>query len=74
MNDHVYKYVDLVGTSTESIEDAVQNAVGRASETIRNLRWFEIRQTRGHIEDGRVRHYQVELRAAFTLDPGDADD
>jgi len=68
MQDHVYKLVDLVGTSTSSIEEAIQNAVSRANETIRDLRWFEVVQTRGHIEDGKIDHYQVVLRVAFTLE------
>jgi flavin-binding protein dodecin len=68
MQDHVYKLIDLVGTSTSSIEEAIQNAVSRANETIRDLRWFEVVQTRGHIENGKVSHYQVVLRVAFTLD------
>ncbi len=59
MKDHVYKILDLVGSSEKSIEDAVQNAVTRASKTIREMKWFEIVQTRGHIENGTVRHYQV---------------
>jgi dodecin len=71
MDDHVYKIMDLVGSSETSIEDAVQTAVARASRTIRNLRWFEVIQTRGHIEDGRVHHYQVVLRIGFTLDEGE---
>ncbi len=70
MSDHVYKLVDLVGTSPDSIEGAIENAISRANETIRNLRWFEVVQTRGHVEDGKVDHYQVELKAAFTLDAG----
>ncbi len=68
MNDHVYKLVDLVGTSPDSIEAAIENAISRAGETLRHLRWFEVVQTRGHIENGKVAHYQVELKAAFTLD------
>jgi len=68
MSDHVYKVVELVGSSPKSIEDAVDVAVGRADETLRNLRWFEILQIRGHVEDGNVRHYQVVLKAGFTLD------
>ena len=54
-----------------SIEDAVQTAVARASRTVRNLRWFEVVQTRGHIEDGRVHHYQVMLKIGFTLEEGE---
>lgn len=68
MDDHVYKVIELVGTSTESIEDAIQTAIDRAGQTVRNLRWFEVVQTRGHVADGKVRHYQVMLKAGFTLD------
>ena len=68
MDDHVYKVVELVGSSETSIEDAIQTAVRRASTTLRNLRWFEVIQTRGHIENGEVRHYQVVLKAGFTLE------
>jgi len=72
MHDHVYKIIDLVGSSETSIEDAVNNAVTRAAETVRNLRWFEVTQTRGQIENGRVHFYQVVLRVGFTME--DADD
>jgi flavin-binding protein dodecin len=68
MSDHVYKIVELVGSSTDSIEDAVRTAIKRADQTLRNLRWFEIIQTRGHVEDGEVRHFQVLLKAGFTLE------
>lgn len=68
MPDHIYKTIELVGSSTESVEDAVQGAIGKASETVRNLRWFEVVNTRGHIEGGRVAHWQVTLRIGFTLD------
>ena len=61
-SDHVYKILDLVGSSEKSIEDAIQNAITRASKTIREMKWFEVVQTRGHIEKGSVRHYQVSLR------------
>jgi flavin-binding protein dodecin len=70
MNDHVYKVVELVGSSETSIEDAIQTAIKRASATLRNLRWFEVLQTRGHIENGEVRYYQVMIKAGFTLDDG----
>ncbi|UPJ50396.1 dodecin domain-containing protein [Bradyrhizobium sp. 200] len=66
--DHVYKILDLVGSSEKSIEDAIQNAITRASKTIREMKWFEVVQTRGHIENGSVRHYQVTLRVGFTLE------
>jgi flavin-binding protein dodecin len=68
MSDHVYKMVELVGSSETSIEDAIQTAIKRASQTLRNLHWFEVVQTRGHIENGEVRHYQVVLKAGFTLE------
>ena len=66
--DHVYKILELVGSSDESIEDAIENAISRASKTIREMKWFEVVQTRGHIENGKVGHYQVALRVGFTLE------
>ena len=68
MSDHVYKIVEIVGSSPDGIEDAVQRAITRASETLREIRWFEVVSTRGHVEDGRVAHYQVTLRIGFTLE------
>jgi dodecin len=68
MRDHVYKILELVGSSEKSIEDAVQNAITRASKTIREMKWFEVVQTRGQIENGSVRHYQVTLRVGVTLE------
>ena len=68
MSDHVYKIVEIVGSSPTSIEDAVQTAVTRASSTLREIRWFEIVSTRGNVENGRVAHYQVTLRLGFTLE------
>jgi flavin-binding protein dodecin len=70
MSDHVYKVVELAGSSTDSMEDAIQTAIRRASQSIRNLRWFEVVQTRGRVENGQVRHYQVVLKAGFTLEAG----
>lgn len=67
---HVYKVIDIVGSSDTSIEDAIAVAVERASQTLKHLRWFEVIQTRGHIEDGRVKHYQVMLKVGFTLEDG----
>jgi len=69
MSDHVYKVVELVGSSPSSIEDAITGAIERASKTIRNIRWFEVIETRGHVEDGKVHHFQVKLKVGFTLDP-----
>lgn len=66
--DHVYKILDLVGSSETSIEDAIKNAVSRSAKTVREMKWFEVVQTRGHIENGTVRHYQVTLRVGFTLE------
>lgn len=68
MSDHVYKKIELVGSSPRGIEDAVQNALARAEKTIRNMRWFEVTETRGHIENGKIDHWQVTLRVGFTLD------
>ncbi|MEX2672556.1 MAG: dodecin [Phycisphaeraceae bacterium] len=68
MSDHVYKHVEVTGSSTESIEDAVKKAVSRASQTLRHLRWFEVLETRGHIEEGKVAHWQVTVKIGFTLD------
>jgi dodecin len=68
MKGHVYKILELVGSSEKSIDDAIANAISRASKTIRDMKWFEVVQTRGHIENGAVGHYQVTLRVGFTLE------
>lgn len=68
MDDNIYKIVEIAGSSETSIEDAIQKAVARADATLRNLRWFEVVQTRGHIEGGRVAHYQVTIKVGFTLE------
>jgi flavin-binding protein dodecin len=68
MKDHVYKILELDGSSDQSIEGAIQNAIARAKTTIRDMRWFEVVQTRGHIENGVVDHYQVTLKIGFTLE------
>jgi flavin-binding protein dodecin len=68
MPDHVYKTIELVGSSSQSIEDAVHKAVAKAGQTIRNLRWFQVLDTRGHIEGARVAHWQVTLKLGFTLE------
>jgi flavin-binding protein dodecin len=67
MSDHVYKIVEVVGSSPAGIEQAIDCAIVRASQTIRDIRWFEVKETRGHVENGRVAHYQVTLRIGFTL-------
>jgi dodecin len=68
MSDHVYKKLELVGSSTKSIEDAVQNALTRAEKTIRNMRWFEVVETRGYIEENKLSYWQVTVKVGFTLD------
>ncbi|MEQ8281235.1 MAG: dodecin family protein [Parvibaculum sp.] len=68
MPEHVYKVVEIVGSSPKSIEDAISSAVEKASKNLRELRWFEVVETRGHIENGKVGHYQVKLKIAFTLE------
>lgn len=68
MANHVYKTVELVGSSTKGMEDAVQNAIAKAAETVRNLRWFQVTETRGHIDGGRVAHWQITLKVGFTLE------
>src|ERR1035437_254995 len=66
--DHIYRVIELVGSSSQSIEDAINAAVGRAHKTLRNLRWFEIVRTSGHIDQGKVQYYQVTLKVGFTME------
>jgi len=68
MSDNVYKVIEIVGTSPTSIEDAIEGAIARAAATIHDIRWFEVTETRGHVEGGKIGHYQVTLRLGFTLD------
>ncbi len=68
MSDHTYKKIELVGSSPNNIEEAVGNALARAETTIRNMRWFEVVETRGHIENGKVDHWQVTVKIGFTLE------
>jgi dodecin len=68
MSDHVYRIIQVAGSSETSLEDAIQNAVKRASRTLRQVGWFEVVETRGHVEDGKVAHYQVTLKIGFTLE------
>src|SRR6266480_2429754 len=65
MSDHIYKKIELVGSSPNGIEDAVKNALTRAKKTVRNMRWFEIAETRGYLEEGNIAHWQVTLLVAF---------
>jgi len=66
--DNVYKVVELAGTSSTGVEDAIETAISRANDTLRNIRWFEVQQVRGHVEGGKVAHYQVLLKVGFTLE------
>lgn len=67
MSDHVYKIIEVVGSSPNGLKEAIDCAIARASQTVRDIRWFEVKETRGQVEDGRVAHYQVTLRIGFTL-------
>lgn len=66
--DHTYRVTEIVGSSPESVDQAVRNAISRAHETLRNLDWFEVTEVRGHIEDGQVAHFQVGLKVGFRLE------
>jgi flavin-binding protein dodecin len=68
MSDNIYKKIEIVGSSTKSIEDAIENAINRAGQSVKSLRWFEVTETRGHIEAGKVKHYQVTVKIGFTLE------
>ena len=68
MGNHVYKTTELTGSSTDSVEDAVRTAIARASRTVRDIRWFEVTDVRGHVKDGQVEHWQVTVKVGFTLD------
>jgi len=68
MSEHVYKQIKLTGSSKTGVEDAVQNAISRASSTVKNMRWFQVVDTRGHIDNGRIAHWQVTIEVGFTLD------
>ncbi len=67
MSDHVYKVVEIVGSSADSTDTAIHNAIQRAGKTLENLNWFEVVETRGHIEGGKVAHFQVRLKIGFRL-------
>jgi len=68
MGDHIYKLLELTGSSTTSIEDAVQKAISKANETVRNIHWFQVTETRGHVADGKIGHWQVSIKVGFTLE------
>jgi len=68
MSSHVYKYVELVGSSPVSIDDAIRNAIETAARTVRHIDWFEVLETRGHVANGKVAHFQVTLKVGFRLE------
>ena len=68
MTSHVYKNIELTGSSTKTIEDAVSGAIAKASKSVRNIHWFEVVETRGHVENGKVAHWQVTIKVGFTLE------
>ncbi|MGZ8187383.1 MAG: dodecin [Methylosarcina sp.] len=67
MSDHIYKIIELTGSSSAGLQQAIENAVERAAQTIQNMRWFEVVETRGHIENGKVDHWQVTIKIGFSL-------
>ena len=68
MSNHVYKLLELTGSSPDGVDQAVRNAIEKASETVRNIHWFEIKEVRGQVADGKVAHWQVTLKLGFTLE------
>lgn len=70
VDQHVYKVVEIVGSSATSIEDAIQTGINRAAKNIRHIGWFEVIQTRGHVENGQIAHFQVTMKVGFTLEGG----
>lgn len=71
MSDHTYRVTEIVGSSPESVHQAIRNGVSRAGRTLRNLEWFEVTEIRGQIEDGEVAHFQVGLKVGFRLEDAD---
>lgn len=67
MSDHIYKKIELTGSSSVGLQQAIENAVEKASKTIQNMRWFEVVETRGHIDNGKVVHWQVTIKVGFAL-------
>jgi flavin-binding protein dodecin len=68
MANHTYRITEIVGSSSQSVDDAIKSGIARAQQTVRNLNWFEVTEVRGHIEDGQVGHYQVTMKVGFRLD------
>lgn len=72
MTDHIYKQIELTGSSENSMQEAIENAIGRAAKTLRNMRWFKVTETRGYIEGGEVAYWQVTVKIGFTLEEEEA--
>ncbi|AWK72640.1 hypothetical protein CBI38_14765 [Rhodococcus oxybenzonivorans] len=72
MSDHVYRVVEVVGSSSDSADAAIRNAIARANETVRNVEWFQVVETRGHVENGAIAHYQVTVKVGFRLEASTA--
>ena len=70
MSDHSYRVIEVVGSSSSSIEDAIKGAIADAAKTLRHIGWFQVVETRGHVENGAVKHFQVTLKIGFTLEEG----
>ncbi|WP_198246689.1 dodecin [methane-oxidizing endosymbiont of Gigantopelta aegis] len=68
MSEHVYKKIELTGSSAEGMQQAIENAINKAAQTVKHMRWFEVVETRGHIEDGKVAHWQVTVKVGFTIE------
>ncbi len=67
MSEHIYKIMELTGSSATGMQNAIENAIARAAKTVQGMRWFEVIETRGHIEEGKIKHWQVTLKVGFTL-------
>ena len=67
MSDHIYKKIELTGTSKKSTDEAIENAINKAGESVHNMRWFEVVETRGQILDNKIDHWQVTIKVGFTL-------
>lgn len=72
MTDHIYKQIELTGSSENSMQEAIENAIARAAQTLRNMRWFKVTETRGYIEGGDVAYWQVTVKIGFTLEEEEA--
>ena len=68
MSEHVYKHLELTGSSTVGSDQAVRNAIEKAARTVRNIQWFEVTDTRGHVAEGKIAHWQVTIKVGFTLE------